>query len=206
MGAALRRLLVESWKQRGALALLLWPVSLLYGVLVAMRHLLYRTGALKVGRIAVPVVVVGNVVAGGAGKTPVVIALVQHLKERGFKPGVVSRGYGRHGGHCREVRAHSIASEVGDEPILILRATGVPVVVASKRIDAAHALLSAHPEVDVVVSDDGLQHHDLTHRMRELSHLILIEFLPRLPRVGHDTVHGNLGKPHSWHRDQVGFP
>lgn len=101
---------------------------------------------------------VGNVVAGGAGKTPVVIALVQHLQHRGLRPGVISRGYGRSTTDCRAVTPDSAAHEVGDEPALIARTCHVPVVVASRRITAARALLAAHPDVDVIVCDDGLQH------------------------------------------------
>ncbi len=163
----MRRVLVASWNQRGALALLLWPVSMLYGALTALRRHLYRAGLLAVESVAVPVIVVGNVVAGGGGKTPVVMALVQYLQARGLKAGVVSRGYGRHGEGCREVHADSLASEVGDEPILIERTTGAPVFVAPRRVDAARALLALHPGVDILICDDGLQHHGL-HRDIEI--------------------------------------
>jgi tetraacyldisaccharide 4'-kinase len=110
-------------------------------------------------------VVVGNVIAGGAGKTPVVIALVRHLQARGLRAGVISRGYGRSTNDCRVVTPDSPASEVGDEPALIARSFspgpsggGVPVFVAPQRITAARALLAAHPDTDVIVCDDGLQH------------------------------------------------
>lgn len=167
MGPAMRQVLVDSWNRRGVLALLLWPLSVLYGAVTALRAYLYRSGLLAVHHVAVPVVVVGNVVAGGAGKTPVVMALVQHLLLRGLNAGVVSRGYARHGKDCREVLTHSLASEVGDEPILIHRTTGVPVFVAVTRIDAARALLTRHPEVQIIVCDDGLQHYGL-HRDVEI--------------------------------------
>ena len=161
MGADLRQALVRSWNRRGVLAVILWPASALYGTLTALRRVLYRVGVLKHEKVAVPVIVVGNVVAGGTGKTPVVMALVSHLCSRGFKPGVVSRGYGRGDRQCREVIASSTAAEVGDEPILIRHATGVPVCVAAKRVDAARLLLRRHPELDVLVCDDGLQHYGL---------------------------------------------
>ena len=115
-------------------------------------------------------VVVGNVIAGGAGKTPVVIAIVRHLQARGLRAGVISRGYGRSTTDCRAVTPHSLASEVGDEPALIARSfasgalgagavpVSVPVFVAPRRITAARALLAAHPDTDVIVCDDGLQH------------------------------------------------
>lgn len=167
MGAAMRRVLVGSWNHRGVLPILLWPFSMVYGALAALRRFFYRAGIWKARRVAVPVVVVGNVVAGGAGKTPVVMALVQHLQSRGLKPGVVSRGHGREGGEWREVLENSLPGDVGDEPMLIRQTTGAPVFVASARIDAARALLDRYPDVDVVVCDDGLQHYGL-HRDVEI--------------------------------------
>lgn len=137
---------------------MLWPVSVVYGLLVALRRTAYRLEWLPSQHPGVPVVVVGNVIAGGAGKTPVVMALVQHLQAQGWHPGVVSRGYGRTGRDCRPVLHHSLPSEVGDEPLLIARRCGVPVVVAARRIDAARALMAQHPSTDILVGDDGLQH------------------------------------------------
>ena len=154
MGQALQ----SAWLRRGALAWLLWPLSLLLRALVALRKRLYRSGRLKSQRLPVPVIVVGNVVAGGAGKTPVLLALLEHLAARGLKAGVISRGYGRSTRDCREVTAASQPEQVGDEPLLIQRAAAVPVVVAGKRIDAGKALLAAHPDVQVILCDDGLQH------------------------------------------------
>lgn len=155
---AWQRLLLRSWLRRGTIAWLLWPLSLLLGFAVRLRQGLYLSGLRPRTALPVPVVVVGNVVAGGAGKTPVVMALVRHLQACGRHPGVISRGYGRRTTDCREVRADSPAPEVGDEPALIQRSTGAPVFVARRRIDAARALLARHPEVDVLLSDDGLQH------------------------------------------------
>lgn len=155
--------LQQAWTQRGLFAYLLWPLSFIYGLLSAFHRQLYRWGVLKTHVLSVPVVVVGNVVAGGGGKTPTVMALVQHLQARGLRPGVVSRGYGRADNACREVRPDSAVSEVGDEPALILQTCHVPVFVANKRFDAATALLAAYPETDVIVSDDGLQHYALRH-------------------------------------------
>jgi tetraacyldisaccharide 4'-kinase len=134
---------------------------MLFAGLVGLRLWAYRAGFFKSHRLPVPVVVVGNVVAGGAGKTPAVIALVQHLQAAGLRPGVVSRGYGRAATDCLEVLAATPASASGDEPLLVQRATGVPVFVASARIDAARALLAAHPSVQIIVCDDGLQHYAL---------------------------------------------
>jgi tetraacyldisaccharide 4'-kinase len=153
--------LLRTWRTRGTLAWLLWPLSLLYGLLHALRKLLYRTGWLSTGGVPVPVIVVGNVVAGGSGKTPVVMALAQHWKARGIAVGVVSRGYGRSTDDCREVLPDSPAAEVGDEPALVRRSCQVPVFVARKRLDAAQALLAAYPQTQLILCDDGLQHYAL---------------------------------------------
>lgn len=155
---SMRQRLQQAWLSRGLLAWLLWPVSLLMRALVAARRAGYRWGALPSRHPGVPVIVIGNVVAGGAGKTPTVIAVVQHLQARGLHPGVVSRGYGRSGSDCTEVLPGSAARIAGDEPLLVRRTTGAPVFVAARRIDAALALRARHPETDVIVCDDGLQH------------------------------------------------
>lgn len=154
--AALTRLW---WRERrSALAWLLWPLSALYRLALALRRAGYALGLCRVQHAPVPVIVVGNLVAGGAGKTPTVIALLHVLRAAGLRPGVISRGHGRRGGGVAEVTATSTAGEVGDEPLLIRRRSGVPVWVARRRIDAARALCAAHAEVDVLVADDGLQH------------------------------------------------
>ena len=151
--------LARSWRKRGLSAYLLWPFSLVYRVLSWLHHGLYRAGVLKIERSLVPVIVVGNVVAGGAGKTPLVIALVQHFKRQGLQVGVVSRGYGRQGKNCLEVLENTPVSESGDEPALILRAQAAPVFIANKRMEAVNALLLKYPATQVIVSDDGLQHY-----------------------------------------------
>ncbi len=140
---------------------MLWPLSLLYQALSACRLALYRLGLLSVTRLPVPVIVVGNVVAGGAGKTPLVMALVRHLQERGLRPGVISRGHGRSDPRCLQVLPGMSARQCGDEPMLIRQRTAAPVFVAADRVQAAQALLRSYPEVDVIVADDGLQHHRL---------------------------------------------
>ena len=157
MSGALQR----AWLRRGPLACALWPLSLLYRAVSALHRQAYASGLRAVARMPVPVVVVGNVIAGGAGKTPVVIALVRHLTRSGLQVGVVSRGYGREQRGCFEVREHDDARRVGDEPLLVARETAVPVFVAARRAEAARALLKAHPQTQVIVSDDGLQHHAL---------------------------------------------
>lgn len=155
---ALTRALQAAWGARGPLACALWPLAWVHGLLWRLRRLLYRAGVFKAWRAPVPVVIVGNVVAGGAGKTPVTLALVEHLRQRGFTPGVVSRGHGRRTTDERAVLANSDPADVGDEPRLLAERTGAPMQVGQRRAEAVRALLAAHPEVDVVVCDDGLQH------------------------------------------------
>ena len=159
--------LQRAWLRRGPLMWLLSPLALAYRLLVAGRRYLYATGLLPSGRVGVPVLVVGNVVAGGAGKTPAVIALVHHLHARSIRAGVVSRGYGRTSQNCLEVLPDTPVAESGDEPALIQQATGAPVFVARRRIDAARALLKAHPQIQLIICDDGLQHYAL-HRDLEI--------------------------------------
>ena len=151
-------MLQDIWARRGPAAIALWPLSRLYAALVKLRKLCFRVRPLRVRRVRVPVVVVGNVVAGGAGKTPVVIALARHLLEQGHRVGVISRGHGRRGTGCLEVTRHSHPGQCGDEPLLIKRKLEVPVFVGRDRADAAHQLLAAHPATTVIISDDGLQH------------------------------------------------
>jgi tetraacyldisaccharide 4'-kinase len=153
--------LQRAWLQRGPAAWLLSPLSLVYRALASLDRSLYARGLRPRERLPVPVIMVGNVVAGGAGKTPVVLAVLEHLRSRGISAGVVSRGYGRTGRDCVEVQAQDDAAAVGDEPLLLKRKSGVPVFVAPRRADAGRALLQAYPGTQVIVSDDGLQHHSL---------------------------------------------
>lgn len=145
------------WRESPSLlAQALRPLSWLYRAVATLHRRLACPQ-----RQPVPVLVVGNLVVGGAGKTPTVIALVQALRDRGWRPGVVSRGYGRANAAQREVADGDSAAAVGDEPLLIRRRSGVPVWVGRDRVAAAQALCAAHPEVDLIVADDGLQHHRL---------------------------------------------
>lgn len=164
MRQRLAQWVVGGWDRRGARAWLLWPLSLLYGLLSLLHRGAYAFGLRRAARLPVPVVVVGNVVAGGGGKTPVVMALATHLRARGVQVGVVSRGYGRTRGADDapiEVTAGSDVRTVGDEPLLLARRCGVPVFVARRRAEAGRALLAAYPRTQVLLSDDGLQHHAL---------------------------------------------
>jgi tetraacyldisaccharide 4'-kinase len=149
------------WARTGVLTLLLLPLAMLFSAVSALRRLAYRHGWLSAIAVGVPVVIVGNITAGGSGKTPLTIWLVNWLRAQGHRPGVVSRGYGGAARGCVEVLADSSPSEVGDEPLLIHLKTDAPVVVGRDRVAAARMLLARHPGVDVIVSDDGLQHYRL---------------------------------------------
>lgn len=137
----------------------LWPLSGLFRGLSATRRLAYRQGWLSSYRAPVPVVVVGNISVGGNGKTPMVLALVEHLKQQGWSPGVVSRGYGGNSpSYPLSVECDTQAAHSGDEPLLIRRRGDCPVVVSPKRADAIRTLLNNN-SVDIVISDDGMQHY-----------------------------------------------
>jgi tetraacyldisaccharide 4'-kinase len=144
--------------RRHPVALALWPIAKLYAFVNAIRTKLYAWGLFKIYKLPVPVVIVGNVVAGGVGKTPIVMLLVKRMQAMGLHPGVVSRGYGRKTKDCQIVTAASTADDVGDEPLLLARSCQAPVAVASDRVQAAKSLLARHPECNIIVSDDGLQH------------------------------------------------
>ena len=159
----IRLALQQAWLKRGLISCVLWPVSLIYGLLFGLRKLLYRLGVLPSQQLPVPVIVVGNVYVGGVGKTPLVIALVRQLSASGLKVGVLSRGYCRSGEGTLSVTPQSLATDVGDEPLLIARACQVPVCVGKNRFEAGLELLSQNPQTQVIVCDDGLQHLGLVH-------------------------------------------
>lgn len=131
-----------------------------YRSLRAVSLLPYRLGWRKPEHVAVPVIVVGNLTAGGSGKTPLVLALIDGLRERGWNAGVISRGYGGSATTPTRVDAGSAAGVVGDEPLLIRQRSGAAVAIARRRVDAAHLLLASAqmPSIDVLIADDGLQH------------------------------------------------
>lgn len=153
--------LQKLWARTGVLTVLLLPLAALFAAASSLRRLAYRRGWRASIAVGVPVLVVGNITAGGSGKTPLTIWLVSWLRAQGHRPGVVSRGYGGAAQGCVEVKPDSPAAEVGDEPLLIHIRTRAPVVVGRDRVAAARTLLARHPGVDVIVSDDGLQHYRL---------------------------------------------
>ena len=175
--AALQR----AWRRRGSCARLLWPLSLVFATAVALRRALYRWRLLQPQGLPLPVIVVGNLIAGGAGKTPTVMAVVRHLQACGYSPGIISRGHGRRrdAAAVMAVQPTTPATDAGDEPLLLRLRLGVPVFVGVDRVAVARAALAAHPEIDVLVSDDGLQHL-------------------RLPRVAQVVVFDERGAGNGW--------
>lgn len=190
-------LLEKTWWAKTATPLmyLLTPLSALHGAVIAVRRELYSRGILARSHPGVPVLVVGNVVVGGAGKTPVVQAIVRCLQQAGYRPGIISRGYPVSPKNPRTVTVRSIASDVGDEPLLHF-ALGAPVVVCANRVAAAMALLEQHPEVDILVADDALQHYAL---MRDIE----VEVISAERRYGNGELMpaGPLREPRSRARD-----
>lgn len=156
------------WTRLTLLSLLLLPLAGLFALIVWMRRQAYRRGWRPSFAVGVPVIIVGNITAGGSGKTPLVIWLVNWLSQCGYRPGVVSRGYGGSATGAVEVRTHSDPAVVGDEPLLIHYKTNAPVMVGRDRVLAARTLLARHPGIDIIVADDGLQHYRL-HRDLELA-------------------------------------
>ncbi|HRQ46416.1 MAG TPA: tetraacyldisaccharide 4'-kinase [Rhodocyclaceae bacterium] len=151
----------DFWQTRFLPAMLLLPLAGLFGILSWVRRTLYRSGLVRAAPVPVSVIVVGNICVGGSGKTPVVAWLVERLRETGFRPGIVSRGYGGKSSGAALVVPDADPAIFGDEPVLLARLTRCPVVVGADRPAAVLSLLQAHPECNVIVSDDGLQHYRL---------------------------------------------
>jgi tetraacyldisaccharide 4'-kinase len=158
----MQEIILRAWRRKNALfCFVLVPLSWVFALLIWLRRLCYQFGILKSHALPVPVVVVGNINMGGSGKTPVVMWLVKQLKAKGFYPGVISRGYGAKITAVTSVVADSNAADIGDEPLLIAKRCDCPVWVGANRVQAGLALLKAHPECNVIISDDGLQHYRL---------------------------------------------
>ena len=161
MFTALEQQLQAVWYGGRAPALWMKALSLIYRGLLVLKRLTYKLRLRRVQSFEIPVVVVGNITVGGTGKTPLVLRLVELLRASGYQPGVISRGYGSSaGGGPLAVNADSKSEAVGDEPLLIHQRSGVPVMVGSNRVAAIRRLLADH-SVDIIISDDGLQHQEM---------------------------------------------
>ncbi|HXH04068.1 MAG TPA: tetraacyldisaccharide 4'-kinase [Candidatus Competibacteraceae bacterium] len=204
----------QSWQRS-----VLLPLSWLFQALVTLRRSAYRRGWRQVERLPVPVVVVGNITVGGSGKTPLVVRLVELLRDQGWYPGVISRGYGGRAMQWPQaVSAGSDPAQVGDEPLLLARRCRCPLWVGPDRVAAARALLAAHPQCDVLISDDGLQHYRLGRDLelvvldgeRRLGNDACLPAGPlreppsRLAEVDFLVVNGGVPETGAWHMDLVG--
>lgn len=166
--------LQHHWYRVSPLHLLLFPLSLLFRALSAARRFLYRKRILASVRLPVPVVIVGNISVGGTGKTPLTLWLAQQLIDNGWHPGIVSRGYTKHGkskNAPHEVATDDAADAVGDEPLLMAQRALCPVWIGRDRPAAALGLLRSHPECDIILSDDGLQHY----RLRRNAEIVVVD-------------------------------
>lgn len=149
----------EQWMKKGVLSNILYPLSYITRFFLFIKKCLYRSKILKIFRTKIPIIVVGNIYVGGTGKTPVVISITRELKSRGWNPGVISRGYGVNVGNAAKVGCKEVDFlEFGDEPTLITKKTGAPISVHPKRYIAIKSLLHNFPNIDIIISDDGLQH------------------------------------------------
>ncbi|TFW16779.1 tetraacyldisaccharide 4'-kinase [Massilia arenosa] len=193
--AKLEPTLTRAWLRRGPLAWALWPVSLVFGALAALRSAAFRLGWAKSERLPVPVIVVGNIFIGGTGKTPLTIWLANALRDLGYTPGVISRGFGGAAENITEVTPTSTAAQAGDEPLLIAQRASCPVFVGRRRVQAGRALLQAHPHVDVIIADDGLQHYAMQRDVE------IILFDARGPGNGWLLPAGPLRESRTRHRD-----
>jgi tetraacyldisaccharide 4'-kinase len=151
----------DHWSRLTAVSAALAPLSWLFRAAAAARRALYRARLLRSRQIPVPVIVIGNLVVGGTGKTPLVLALAARLREAGYRPGLVSRGYGGAGSTPFEVGPDEESARAGDEAVLLAWRSGCPVWVGKDRSAAALALLHGHPDCNLILSDDGLQHYGL---------------------------------------------
>jgi tetraacyldisaccharide 4'-kinase len=157
--------LAAAWQRRGLLACLLYPVSILFGLLASLRRGAYRSGLLPRERLPVPVIVVGNITVGGSGKTPLVVALAEALRQKGWRPGIITRGHGGSSGDATLVRPEGDPGRFGDEAVLLARRSGCPVCAGRDRAAAARLLLASHPGCDLLIADDGLQHYRLEREL-----------------------------------------
>jgi tetraacyldisaccharide 4'-kinase len=180
------------WYTKHPLGIVLLPLSWLYSLIIVLRRLCYQSGLIAVNQIDVPVIIVGNISVGGTGKTPLVIWLADYFKSKGFKPGIISRGYGgKLSGKSQQVRPDSNPVLVGDEPVLIAKRTNCPVAIAIQRRRAAEELIE-HCDCNLILCDDGMQHYSLG---RDLE-IAVIDGQRRFGN-GHSLPAGPLREPRS---------
>ncbi len=210
--------LERHWYRITFLHLILLPLSMLFLLLAASRRALYRSGLLHTEKLPVPVIVIGNITVGGSGKTPLTLWLAQQLLEQGWHPGIISRGYAGDSSMPLEVLYGSDPARVGDEAVLMAQRKLCPVWVGCDRAAVARALLAAHPECDVILSDDGLQHYRMRRDveiavvdgMRRFGNGFLLpagplrELPSRLHQVDAVVINGGAASNHEYRMDLAG--
>lgn len=158
---SIHEIINQQYYKKSSWILILLPISLIYFLIISIRKLVFKYGLLKSSKLEVPVIVVGNISTGGTGKTPVVIWLLEKFIKLGHKPGLISRGYKSNANLPQEVLGDSKVMNVGDEPLMIKNRLGVPVFVGKNKVNVGRELLKTHPEINILISDDGLQHFNL---------------------------------------------
>lgn len=160
--AAMTQIIEQHWhKQNQLLSIILWPLARIFQLVSAIRRKMYQYGWLKAACLPCPVVMMGNIHVGGVGKTPLVAALVRSLQHQNIQVGVISRGYGRVSKETIVIDAQTPVASAGDEPLMLYRQLNIPIAVATTRLAAGQALLAHYPQLQVLISDDGLQHYAL---------------------------------------------
>ena len=154
----------DAWNKQSKWLIVLRPLSWLYQFGFSVNKLLFKKGFKNVYTAPIPVMIIGNITVGGSGKTPLLIQLVKYLQANQVRVGVISRGYGGNGPFPAFVTLDSVPDTVGDEPCLIVQSTDVPMVVGSNRQESIELLLKQH-ELDLIISDDGLQHWALDRQI-----------------------------------------
>lgn len=162
----LQQIIEQHWQRpKPFLRILLSPLSCLFAHVVAKRRRRFLSGSLKSQKLPLPVIVVGNIHVGGTGKTPITASLVKSLQNKGIRVGIISRGYGRQTRDIHILQPNSRVDETGDEPLMLYRQTAAPMAVGADRYAAGVALLKQYPDLQVIVSDDGLQHYALVREL-----------------------------------------
>ena len=163
---SIHEILNNQYYKKSSWILILLPLSFIYFLIISLRAWAYKTGIFKSIKLDVPVVIIGNITIGGAGKTPLVIWVLEKLIKIGMKPGLICRGYNSNANYPQEVFTDSEVSDVGDEALMVKfrfekNNINIPIFVGKKKVQVGRALLESYPDINILISDDGLQHYEL---------------------------------------------
>lgn len=158
----IHQIIEQHWQEPNPiLSVILRPFTQIFSYVSQKRRQKYLSGSLKIKKLPIPVIIVGNIHVGGTGKTPITTKIVKDLQAKGVKIGIISRGYGRKMRHIHILQPNSTAEQAGDEPLMLYRHTNAPTAVGSNRYETGLALLAQYPDLQIIISDDGLQHYAL---------------------------------------------